>query len=74
MARYYFHIREGTRLIHDEEGVDLPEALQGARELLAEAIKTGQPSVPDAFVIADESGRALDVIPLEMLLPKPFKK
>jgi hypothetical protein len=81
MARYYFHIREGTRLIHDEEGVDLPdlptakrEALQGARELLAEAIKTGQPSVPDAFVIADQAGRALDIIPLEMLLPKSFKK
>jgi hypothetical protein len=41
---------------------------------LAEAIKTGQPSVPDAFVIADQAGRALDIIPLEMLLPKSFKK
>ena len=25
MARYYFHIREGDRLIHDEEGVDLSD-------------------------------------------------
>jgi hypothetical protein len=27
----------------------------------------------DAFVIADEAGRALDIIPLGMLLPKSFK-
>jgi hypothetical protein len=81
MARYYFHIKEGDRLVRDEEGMNLPdlptakrEALLGARELLAEAIKTGQPSIPNAFVIADEVGHALDIIPLEMFLPKPFKQ
>jgi hypothetical protein len=36
--------------------------LQGARELLAEAIKTGQPSVPDAFVIADEAGNVFQLV------------
>ena len=47
----------------DEEGIDLPdfsaarrEAIEAARELLAEAIKDGRAEVPEAFVIADEEG------------------
>jgi hypothetical protein len=51
------------------------EALQGARELLAEAIKRGKPRVvPEAFVIADEAGRTLHELPLVELLPQPLKK
>jgi hypothetical protein len=79
MVRYYFHVRKRGQLTRDEEGIDLPdisaakqEALQGARELLAEAIKTGRPSVPDALVITDEAGHEVDTVPLQMLLPKPF--
>jgi hypothetical protein len=48
------------------------EALQGARELLAEAIKSGS-SVPEAFVIADEAGQTVHVLPLAEILPKPLK-
>ena len=52
MVRYYFHVRKRGQLTRDEEGIDLPdisaakqEALQGARELLAEAIKTEHPHI-----------------------------
>ena len=81
MRRFFFHLRTGDELIPDEEGTDLPnfsaaqrEALLGARELLAEAIKSGKQRVPDAFVIADESGRALDTVPLAAVLPQSLKK
>jgi hypothetical protein len=58
-------------LLPDDEGVDLPDfaaaqpdVLTAARELFGEAIKSGKTRFPDAFVIADEAGRAPDIIPL----------
>jgi hypothetical protein len=55
--------------------VDLPdfsaakrEAIAAARELLAEAIKSGRAEVPEAFVIADEEGREIDTLPLAAVL------
>jgi hypothetical protein len=49
MPRFYFHIRDGRKLIPDEEGLGLPnfstakrEAVRSARELLAEAIMMGK--------------------------------
>jgi hypothetical protein len=80
MQHFYFHFRVGDRLIADEEGEDLPsllvaqrEAMRTARELLAEAIKSGRPEIPDVVVIADETGRELCTIPLAMVLPEPLK-
>jgi hypothetical protein len=81
MGRFYFHIRAGDELIPDDEGVDLPdlsaaqrEVLLAAREVLAEAIKTGKSEVPDAFVIADEAGQELAIVSLATLLPKRLNK
>jgi hypothetical protein len=81
MGRYYFHVRAGDELTSDEEGTDLPdfsaakrEALLSARELLAEAIKSGKKTVPDAFVIADEAGQELDSVPLAAALPEPLRR
>jgi hypothetical protein len=81
MGRFYFHLRAGDELTRDEEGVDLPdfsaaqrEALLSARELLAEAIKSGRPTVPEAFVIADEEGRMIDIVLLAAVLPETLKK
>ena len=75
MGRFYFHLRAGDELISDDVGIDLPdlsaakrEAVLSARELLAEAIKTGKQTVPDAFVIADDKGRPLDMVSLVMSL------
>ena len=81
MGRFYFHLQDGGELIPDPEGTELPdcdtarrEALYSARELLGNAIKAGRPKVPEAFVIADEAGRTLDVVPLSLVLPETFKK
>jgi len=81
LGHFYFHLREGGELLTDDEGQDLPdlsaarrEAERGARELLAEAIKAGKERVPEGFVIADETGRALDIVLLAAVLPKALKK
>jgi len=70
MRRFYFHLQADDQIVPDDEGVDLldlsaaeHEAILAARELLAEAIKSGRPEVPEAFVITDEEGRALAVVP-----------
>src|SRR6266480_1382717 len=81
MGQFYFHIRTGDELLTDDEGQNLPdlsaarrEAQLAARELLAEAIKAGKEEVPEAFVIADEAGLALEAVPLATVLPKALKK
>jgi hypothetical protein len=81
MGRFYFHLQAGDEIVQDDEGTDLPdlsaaqrEALLGARELLAEAIRSGKPETPEAFVIADEEGRALSIVPFAAVLPRPLKK
>jgi hypothetical protein len=45
-----------------------------ARELLANAQKTARPKVPEAVVIADETGRTVEVMHLVEVLPEPLKK
>ncbi|MBM1169882.1 DUF6894 family protein [Microvirga arabica] len=77
MPRYYRHIRQSDRLIEDPEGIERPnldaartEALNGIRDLLAEAIKQGKDDLlDDAIVIADETGRELMTIPFIEALP-----
>jgi hypothetical protein len=80
MARFYFHLRKMGQLTADDEGLELldssaalREAHQSARELLADAIRSGKDTVPDAFVIADEQGE-IATLPLEELLPEPLKR
>ena len=81
MRRFHFHLRAGDELTLDDQGIDLPdlssarrEAVLSARELLAEAIWSGNQKIPDAFVIADEVGQTLDIIPLAAVLPEQLKK
>ena len=49
MTRYFFHIKDGAELIQDPEGSELAtladarsQALKSARELWADAIKSGR--------------------------------
>jgi hypothetical protein len=81
VGRFYFHLRQGAELITDDEGMDLPdfpaaqrEAVLAAREVLAEAIKSGRSEIPEVFVIADEAGRELGTVPLATVLPGHLKK
>jgi hypothetical protein len=76
MARYFFHIRDGTELIQDPEGSELAtmedarsQALKSAGELWADAIKSGRSLGADAVVIADEHGD-LTFVPMAEALPK----
>jgi hypothetical protein len=70
MARYYFHIKDGAELFKDPEGTELStpddarlQALRSARELWADAIKSGTDLRADAVVIADEQG-SLTFVPM----------
>jgi hypothetical protein len=81
VRRFYFHLRSGDELVRDDDGEDFPdvssarrEAEKSAREILADAIKSGRENVPQAFVIADEQGREIDTVPLTIALPKPLRK
>jgi hypothetical protein len=80
MPRFFFHIKDGSDLIRDEEGVDLPsaahartEALVCAREMWADAIKAGRDVEADAFVIADQDGEQLTFVPFAEVLPKRLR-
>ena len=75
--RYYFHIKDGADLIRDQEGTELAtadaarvQALRSARELWADAIKSGKPLGADAVIIADEQGETLTFVPMNEALPK----
>lgn len=76
MARYYFHIKDGAELIKDPQGTELPtlhaarvQALASARELWADAIKSGKALGADAVVIADENGGTV-FVPMNEALPQ----
>jgi hypothetical protein len=81
LGRFFFHLSAGTGITLDEEGTELPdlsaakgEAVLAARELLADAIMSGDPDVPEILVIADETGRPLANVPLATVLLKSLKK
>ena len=66
MPRYYFHARDGDRLLKDPEGRELPnvtlaraEAVLAAREILAGKIERGEVIGRQAFEICDSWGNKL---------------
>ena len=81
MPRFFLHIKDGTDLIRDEDGIDLPsaaharaEALVSARELWADAIRAGKDIAADAYVIADEDGQQLTFLPFAEALPRRLRR
>ncbi|WP_134499057.1 DUF6894 family protein [Microvirga pakistanensis] len=82
MPRYYRHIRQGDQLIQDPDGIELPdldaargEALEGIRDILADAIRRGMDApLDDAIVIMDEAGRELAIIPFAEALPLRLRR
>lgn len=63
MPRYYFHISSSDTFVRDEIGVEFdrldqvePEAIKGAREILAEYLKAGRPVDHQQFEIRDQAG------------------
>jgi hypothetical protein len=81
MSRFYFHVVEGAELLNDVERAHLRDALEArrmairsAREILADAIRGGKNRIPEALLIADEEGRAIETIPFASVLPESLKK
>jgi hypothetical protein len=75
MPRYYFNIYEHGRLIPDDEGMELPdakaaheEAEEGAREILADAIRAHNDVDGKRIEIADEDGSVLETIVVRAVL------
>jgi len=75
MPRYYFHVREADTLSIDLEGAILQgdaraveEAVQAAREMLAEHILTGDIVDNSSFEIVRDDGQLIAVIPVSSVL------
>lgn len=68
--RYFLNIRRGEELIYDLDGSDLPdldavrvEAIEGAREILAQNVKKGTVIAGRKFEVCDEEGTVVAIIP-----------
>jgi hypothetical protein len=67
MPLYFFHIKEGDEVLHDEEGVDFPdpeaaraEAIEGIRQIVGDAVRWGSPLRLDREMhVADDAGDTL---------------
>jgi hypothetical protein len=72
MPRYYFHIRQGDKTIHDDEGTECEsldamrdEALQSAREIMSDAVRSGGLGEDRKFVIKDSKGDTVHELPFQ---------
>ncbi|MDI6028684.1 hypothetical protein QBK99_21145 [Corticibacterium sp. UT-5YL-CI-8] len=70
MPRYFFHLVKRTEVLRDDEGSELPdleqarlEALNDARHLMAEAIRSGKDISSRSVQICDEAGNILLLLP-----------
>ncbi|WHA43322.1 DUF6894 family protein [Agrobacterium larrymoorei] len=75
MPRYYFHVREAGTLSVDLEGAVLQgddqavrEAVQAARETLAEKILMGDVISDSCFEVVRADGHLIAVIPVSSVL------
>jgi len=75
MARYFFHIRNGGDFVEDREGTEMPgleharlEAMQSAREIVAELIKSDRTVGLRQIEIADVFGLVLAVVPYSSII------
>lgn len=69
MPRFYFNIVDGTKVIEDPDGSELPdldtavaEALQSARHLLADKVRAGDVIDGQKFEIRDDEGALLATV------------
>jgi hypothetical protein len=71
MPHYFFHINHTHRRVEDPEGADFEfleaahqEAAAALRELIAAALKDGEPSTLEAIDVADHEGSVLATVDL----------
>ena len=70
MPKYFFHIRAGGVLEEDPEGAEFPtldeahqEALEAAREIIAEKVLANEVTDAQSFEIVAEDGALLREVP-----------
>jgi hypothetical protein len=70
MPRYHFHIRKGEVLVEDPEGTEVAqaesledEAIEAARDLLADGDRQGLDRREWVFEVTDESGTTVLTLP-----------
>lgn len=81
MPKFFFNFRNGNGIAKDELGVDLPSledarqaALDSAREMVAESVKTNSSSPVEAVIVTDEVGRELLTIRANDVLPEALRR
>jgi hypothetical protein len=82
MSRYYFHMREFSGdLIEDEEGSEFltlaaarDRALTSMREILGDSIRHGHDVNIEAIVVVDERGDQAASVPVAAVLPQVMVK
>jgi hypothetical protein len=81
MALFYFSIKAGDRLISDDEGSEFSgpnearqEAIEAAREIVADSAWTGRDLDVEAIIVTDGEGFPVVTLPLENVLPKRPKR
>jgi hypothetical protein len=72
---YFFHIQEPTGIIIDEEGIELngleevrAEAVQAARDILSDRLRSGQPLDDQSFIVTDNVGDTVLKFPLKLAI------
>jgi hypothetical protein len=77
MPRYFLHVRNNRDLTSDPEGAEFDnfaeaeqEAVQSARDLMAECLRAGQPiGLGREMVISDDTGAVLSSVPFASAIP-----
>jgi hypothetical protein len=77
MPRYFLHVKDASGLLQDPDGQEFDdlaaarkEAIEAARELMAECLRLSQPlGLNREMAIADESGEIISTISFKAALP-----
>ena len=72
MARYFFHLRDGTDILLDPEGLELPDqqaieacALKAARDTLSHDVKAGCLDFRPRLEVEDQDGKVVHRLELQ---------
>jgi len=78
MPRFFLHSREGDRFLEDPDGYEAEdieearhEAINSARDILAEKMKAGEVIDSQEFDICDESGNVIERVPFKSVYQIP---
>jgi hypothetical protein len=77
MPLYFLHVKDASGLLQDPDGQECDdlaaarqEAIEAARDLMAECLRLGQPlGLGREMAIADESGEIISTVSFKAALP-----